>query len=112
MKWFSVPVVDCGAVNKEEWFDGIVERCDDMEAEDVLVVYDFGKNGDLLLNIYKDEEYRGGDYYNIVRIYTDQLNPEMQVLEPVDDTGDIYVTDGSLERELERIWNYDDFFTL
>lgn len=114
MKWFSVPVVDfdCGQFNKEEWFDGIVERCDDMEAGDVLIVYDFGENGDLLLNIYKDEEYRGDDYCNIVRIYTDQLNSETKVMEPVDDTEDTYVTDGSLERELERIWNYENFSVL
>ena len=30
---------------------------------------------------------------------------------PVDDTEDIYVTDGSLYKELERIWNYKEFAT-
>lgn len=112
MKWFSSPVIDFdynGKLNQEEWFNNIISVCDDMEANDVLHIYDFGQNGDLCVDIYKDEEYKGGDEFNLVVIYVSQLNPDTKILEPVDDTEDTYVTDGSLYRELERIWNYEDY---
>lgn len=90
-------------------FDTIIDYCNDLAANEKLEVFEFGKNCDLVLHIYKDEEYnpkKDKNYSNIVRITTAQNG------EWVDDTEDTYVTDGSLYRELERIYNYQDFGTL
>ncbi|MGF0148459.1 hypothetical protein ACQRDF_13870 [Lachnospiraceae bacterium SGI.054] len=89
--------------------DTIIEYCNDLKANEKLEVYEFGKNNDLDLHIYKDEEYdasRDRDYSNLVRISTAKDGKW------VDDTEDIYVTDGSLYRELERINGYEKFSTL
>ncbi len=63
----------------------------------------------MVLHIYKDEEFdreKDADYSNMVTISTAQNGKW------VDDIENTYVTDGSLYRELERIWNYRDFATL
>lgn len=89
-------------------YDTIIDYCNDLEANEKLEVYEFGKNCDLVLHIYKDEEYDKGkdaDAYNIVQISTAQNGKW------VDDTEDVYVTDGSLYAELERIFEYRDFHT-
>ncbi len=89
--------------------DTIIDYCNDLESEEKLEVYEFGKNCDLVLHIYKDEEYNplsDKDKFNIVSIAVAQ-NGRF-----VDDTGDVYVTDGSLLRELERINNYEKFSIL
>ena len=100
-----------GGIDKEAWVNSIIEWCDGLDAEDYLYVWDFGANGDLKLEILKDSDYDrdvDSDKWNMVRIYTLQINSD-GILELVDDTEDTYVTDGSLYRELERIWNYEDF---
>ena len=87
----------------------IVKCCNDLSSDEKLEVFVFGKNNDLVLHIYKDEEYdasKDKDYSNLVRISTAKDGKW------VDDTEDIYVTDGSLHRELERINNYENFSTL
>lgn len=89
--------------------DTIVDYCNNLEADEKLEVFEFGKNNDLVLHIYKDEEFdaaKDKDCFNLVRIHTAQNG------EWVDDTEDIYVADGSLYRELERINNYENFGTL
>lgn len=89
--------------------DTIIGYCHDMEADDKLEVYEFGRNNDLVLHIYKDEEYdasKDADYADIVRISTAQDGRW------VDDTEDVYVTDGSLYRQLQRISEYKNFSTL
>ena len=56
-----------------------------------------GENCDLVLHIYKDEDYNQKTReYNLVAIHTAKNGTF------VDDTEDIFVTDGSLERELEQ----------
>jgi hypothetical protein len=80
-----------------------------MEANDKLEVYEFGKNNDLVLHIYKDEDYdasKDENLFNIVQISTAQDGKW------VDDTEDVFVTDGSLYKELQRINEYRDFSTL
>ena len=97
----STPMVD--------QLDEIIDICDKLDAEEKATIFDFGSNGDLVLHIYKDDEYNReiNEYYsNLVTIHTAQNG------EWVDDTGNVYVTDGELYRELERIWNYRDFATL
>ena len=87
----------------------IIDYCNDLAANEKLEVFEFGKNNDLVLHIYKDEEYdasKDKDYSNLVNISTAKDGKW------VDDTGDIYVTDGSLCRELERINSYEKFSTL
>ena len=86
--------------------DTIIDYCNDLEADEHLIVFEYGNNADLVLHIYKDEDYKGGDNWNLVTISTFQNG------EAVDDTGDTYVTDGSLLRELKRIAEYRDFGTL
>ena len=89
--------------------DTVIDYCNDLKANEKLEVYEFGKNSDLVLHIYKDEEFDSlsdKDRFNIVTVSTAQ-NEKW-----VDDTGDVYVTDGSLLRELERINNYENFSTL
>ena len=101
MVYFSTPSTNFenGYYDKNEWLNSIIDLCHDMEANDVLHVYNFGDNKDLILDIYKDENYKGGEEWNMVVISTWQRGI------PVDNTEDVYVTDGSLFKELERIWN-------
>lgn len=90
-------------------FDTIIDYCNDLQANEKLEVFEFGENYDLVLHIYKDEDFdmaNDADNHNIVRISTAQNGKW------VDDTEDTYVTDGALLKELERIWNYRDFATL
>lgn len=86
--------------------DIIICYCQDMEANEQTEVYDFGKNGDLVLHIYKDEDYNEetGEF-DLVRIHTFQNG------KAVDDTDDIYVSEKELGAELERIYEYRDFAT-
>lgn len=87
-------------------FDTVIDYCNDMLADEKLIVYEFGKNADLVLHIYKDSDYDPSnniDEYNLVTISTAQNGRW------VDDTGDVYITDGSLQKELERINEYKDF---
>ena len=89
--------------------DKIIDYCNDLLSDEHLIVYDFGINGDLVLHIYKDEEFNpdvDADDWNIVTVSTFQNG------NAVDDIGDVYVTDGSLYRELKRINEYRDFSTL
>lgn len=89
--------------------DTIIDYCNNLIANEKLEVYEFGKNNDLVLHIYKDEEFNplyDKDNFNIVTVSTAQNGKW------IDDTGDVYVTDGSLLRELERINNYENFSTL
>lgn len=89
--------------------DSIVDKCNELKANEEFEVLGFGTNHDLTLHIEKDSEYDATvdkDYSNLVTISTFRNKA------CVDDTGDIYVTDGALYRELERINNYRDFKTL
>ena len=88
--------------------DEIVNYCKDLLSDEKLKVYEFGENCDLVLHIYKDEDYnpdKDRDYCNIVTISTARDGKF------VDDTDDVYVSDGSLDRELKRINEYRDFAT-
>ena len=89
--------------------DTIIDYCYDLLADEKLTVYEFGMENDLVLHIFKDS------YYN-PEISEDESNMvQISVAKDgrwVDDTGDIYVTDGSLYRELKRINEYQDFNTL
>lgn len=81
----------------------IIDYCNDLLADEKLTVFEFGENCDLVLHIYKDEEFNPAldkDYSNIVTIHTAQDGKW------IDDTEDVYVTDGSLYRELERIYDF------
>ena len=102
------PAMGSTRIDKERVFADLIESCDDLNDCDNLIVYNFGVNGDLMLDILKDSEYdpESGEY-NIVTITTSQKKD--MVIQYVDDTEDTYVTDGSLEKELERIWNYQNF---
>lgn len=86
----------------------IINYCNDLLPDERLVVFEFGRDCDLVLHIYKDEDFNPAvnkDYANLVEIHTARNG------EWVDDTGDVYVTDGSLYKELERIYNYSNLQT-
>lgn len=86
-------------VPMKEQLAGIVSSCDSLEANETLTVFGFGKDGDLSLHISKNGEFdRSQDSFNMVAVHTSR-NRKF-----IDDTGDIHVTDGSLRRELTRIW--------
>ena len=87
----------------------IIDYCNDLLADEKLTVFEFVENCDLVLHIYKDEKFNPAmdkGYSNIVTIHTAQDGKW------IDDTEDVYVTDGSLYRELERINSYTDMGTL
>lgn len=86
----------------------IIDYCNDLDAGEKLEVFEFGKDCDLVLHIYKNEEFdreKDGNLYNLVTISTARNGAW------VDDTGDVFVTDGELYRELVRISKYKDFHT-
>ena len=100
------------STDKDATIGELIHWCDDLEALDTLCVYDYGKNGDLLLEIQKEPEYDDDKAHcNMVRIFTSQKR-EDGLVEEVDDTEDTCVTNGSLKNELERIWEYRDFGTV
>lgn len=87
-------------------FDDIIKLCDILDAGERLDVRNFGCYGELDLHITKDGSYHrevDKDYSNLVTISTCWQGKW------VDDTGDTYVTDGSLWNELARIFHYKDF---
>ena len=89
--------------------DTIIDYCNDLLSDEKLIVYDFGKNGDLVLHIYKDEDFNPEnnlDDWNLVDIHTYKDG------EVIDDAVGIYVTDGQLLRELQRIYENKDMGTL
>jgi len=99
--------------------DIIIRHCLLMKANERIEVCDFGKNGDLSLFIYKDEDYNEetGEF-NLVRIHTFKWEWSEYCKfactnqgKAVDDTDDIYVSEKELGAELERIYEYRDFAT-
>ena len=95
----------CYQLNRPS-IETIIDYCNDLEADEKLEVYEFGKECDLVLHIYKDSDFnpeKSKDAYNLVTIHTARDGKW------ADDTEDTYVSDGSLYRELERIYSYHDF---
>lgn len=91
---------------KDSLFEEIIDKCDLLKADETFTISDFGANGDLTLHFCKDCDYDrevDEDYSNLVMISTKQNGKY------VDDTESIYVTDGELWKELERLWDYKDF---
>lgn len=89
--------------------DTIIDYCDDLLADEHLIVFEFGKVNDLVLHIYKDGEFnpkKDKNYSNLVDIHTFQNG------NAIDDAVGIYVTDGELDKELRRINEYKDMGTL
>ena len=72
----------------------VINYCKDLCANDKIEVYDFGGKKDLVLHIYKDEDFdQKTKAYNLVTISTFRNG------KAVDDTGDIHVS------ELDADWN-------
>ena len=99
----------CSNVSPQELIEKLVNRCFALEPNDHLIVFDFGEDLDLRLDIYKDEDYdRERGEYNMVRVYTSQKQTDGS-MQNVDDTEDIYCGNGELDDELERIYCYEEF---
>lgn len=85
--------------------DEIIDACDKLEAGEKATIFGFGRSRDLVLHIYKDEDFdrdKSESAWNIVTISTFRNG------QVVDDTEDTHVSD-ALKGELERIWEYRDF---
>lgn len=93
----------------ENLISTVIDDSDLLKGGEKLVVDAFGKNKDLELHIQKDIEYypkKDKDYSNLVDIVT------LRRGKAVDDTLGVYVTDGEMYKELERIFNYKNLKTL
>lgn len=56
----------------------IIDFCNDLGPDEKLVVFEFGKNCDLVLHIYKDENYnKETGEYNLVTISTESAQLQM-----------------------------------
>ena len=85
----------------EDVADTIVKNTHRLYGTDMLVVKNFGLYQDLELHICKDGDYDPGkseEYSDLVDIETKKNG------KAVDDAVGIYVTDGQLYHELERIY--------
>ncbi len=101
--------LECGAEPVKDKIEMIVSECFDLEPNDHLIVFDYGFDRDLRLDIYKDEDYdKIKREYNLVVIHTSQKQSDGSMI-AVDDTEDVYVGDGELDNELDRIYHYDNF---
>lgn len=88
------------SVPKEGQIQDILDTCEKLEREEKATVFDFGKDGDLVLHIYKDGDFdRASGGFNMVRVHTACGG------EWVDDTYDTPLAGGILYQELSRIWN-------
>ena len=101
-------------LNKEEFFAEIAHYCKELLPDEMIKVLNFGKNRDLILEIFKDEDYDPEkDVWNHVYIHTQRRMGEQLVSV---DNGEAYVTRpipafAQLECELDRIWNHQNFET-
>lgn len=72
----------------------ILDYCQDFLSDEKLEVFEFGKNCDLVLHIYKDADQD-------IRIFTAQNG------EYIDETGFIHISDVSfLRQELQRFFQF------
>jgi hypothetical protein len=83
-------------VNKENIINDLAEWCSDMETGDDLIIYDFGKDGDILLEIQREDD-------DTVRFFTSKVN-KSGVLEFIDSSDYIPVTPERTKKEMEDIW--------
>lgn len=93
---------------KETVINTVFDLCYDLNGDEEVEIDGFGVNSDLVLNIKKATSYnkeKDPEYSNLVEIST-KMDGEW-----VDDTGNVYC-DGELLRQLERIYNYQNFETL
>lgn len=89
----------------EEQIEGIIDACDKLDGDEKITVFDFGENKDLVLHIYKDDEYNRKANEHYCNLVTISVALDGVFIVDVDDT---YVTDGALYKELEQIWNVED----
>ncbi len=102
----------CGPEPYDIMEQALASACFAMGASDHMIVWEYGERKDLRLDIYKDQDYNKelGEY-NMVMIITTQKTPEGNMIH-VDDTEDVYVGNGELEKELGRIYHYEGLGTI
>ena len=64
----------CSNVPPQELIEELVNRCFTLEPNEHLVVFDFGEDLDLRLDIYKDEDYDGNEANIIWSGYTQAIS--------------------------------------
>lgn len=87
------------SINKENIINDLTERCSDMEAGDEFIILDFGKDGDVLLEVQMDDD-------GTARFFTSKVN-ENGVLEFVDGSDYIPVTPERIKKEMDDIWELE-----
>lgn len=86
----------------EKKIESIITLTEAMEPNGHLNIVGFGKNKDLSLDIWKDEDFdRETEAYNLAAVSVKRNGS------PVYDTGDLHITDGSLYDGLARIYETD-----
>ena len=109
MKWEHQNLTVEDGDSFDDVVEAIVKYAHNLWGTDMMVVKHFGENRDLSLSITKDEDYNPAEdeeYSDLVDITTYKDG------HPVDDSIGIYVTDGELTKELERIYGEKDMALL
>lgn len=91
------------SAGKEPQIEAIVQDCIRLEAGDSATFFDFGDFGNIVLHVYKDEDFvRETGQYNFARVHA--AVDGAWVNEP----DDVNVSDGELAKELAKIWEDND----
>ena len=92
-------------IDKDAWIEDIIDYVRHMEIDDDILVYDFGKNGDLKLTITMDDDT---DIRIFVDMLSDSKNDNDSIIVNVDETDWFYKSEIiGIRNELRRIWNKD-----
>ena len=92
-------------IDKDAWIDSIIDYIRHMEIGDDILVYDYGKSGNLKLVILMDDDT---DIRILVDAWANPKDGGDDMVYAVDETDWFYKTELDLIRkELERIWDED-----
>ena len=90
-------------IDKDAWIDSIIDYIRHMEIDDDILVYEYGKSGNLKLDIIMDEDT---DIRIFIDVWADPKDGGDGLVYEVAVTDWFYRTELDLIRkELERIWD-------
>lgn len=102
MEYESYPVHNEYGIDMYRWINSILGIINEMEIEDHILVYDFGKNGNCKINIWLDDDY---DVRFETDIWKNPDDPDDGSIEYVD-REDIALDDyDGLQNKLLHLWN-------
>lgn len=92
-------------IDKDAWIDDIIDYIRHMEIDDDILVYDYGKSGNLKLDILMDDDT---DVRILVDAWANPKDGGDGLVYAVDETEWFYSNELKMIREeLARIWNED-----